>query len=67
MFGPATVLGLVLKTLIFGMAVAAIPIGAALAIPRQLHKVPGAVMNGMVRLGMALVVIEVAFLAVTYA
>ncbi len=66
-FGPATVLGLVLKTLIFGMAVAAIPIGAALAIPRQLHKVPGAVMNGMVRLGMTLVVIEVAFLAVTYA
>lgn len=66
-FGAATVLGLVLKTLFFGMAVAAIPIGAALAIPRAVHKVPGAVMNGMVRLGMALVAIEVAFLAVTYA
>ncbi len=65
-FGPMTVLGLVLKTLFFGMAVAAIPIGAALAIPRQLQKVPTAVMRGMVRLGMTLIVIEVAFLAVMY-
>jgi len=44
-----------------------IPIGAALATPRDLRLAPVAVLRGMVRLVLALALIEGAFLAVTYA
>lgn len=66
-FGPVEVIGLALKTFLFGAAVAVIPIGAALATPRDLRLAPVAVLRGMVRLVLALAAIEGAFLAVTYA
>lgn len=65
-FAPVVVAGLALKTLLFGLAVAAIPISAALAIPRDPAMVPLAVRSGMVRLGIALAAIELGSLAVMY-
>lgn len=66
-FAPVVVTGLGLKTLFFGLAVATIPISAALSIPRSQRMVPAAVRTGMVRLGVALIVIEIGSLIVTYA
>ncbi|MEX2239864.1 MAG: ABC transporter permease [Burkholderiales bacterium] len=66
-FGPVVVAGYALKTLLFGAAVAAIPITAALAVPRERTMAPIAVLRGMVRLGIAVAVIEGGFLAVMYA
>ncbi|GAA4414890.1 MlaE family ABC transporter permease [Quisquiliibacterium transsilvanicum] len=66
-FAPVVVTGLALKTLFFGLAVAAIPVSAALSIPRNLRLVPAAIRDGMARLGVALVAIEVGSLAVMYA
>jgi phospholipid/cholesterol/gamma-HCH transport system permease protein len=65
-FGPVAVAGYALKTLLFGAAVAAIPITAALAVPREREMAPIAVLRGMVRLGIAIAVIEGGFLAVLY-
>lgn len=66
-FAPVVVTGLALKTLFFGLAVAAIPVSAALSIPRELRLVPAAVRDGMARLGVALVAIQIGSLAVMYA
>jgi phospholipid/cholesterol/gamma-HCH transport system permease protein len=66
-FGPVVVFGFMLKVLLFGLAVAAIPISAALRIDRDQALVPLALRQGMVRLALALVAIEVAFLGVMYA
>lgn len=66
-FAPVVVTGLALKTLLFGLAVATIPISAALSIPRSQHMIPAAVRGGMVRLGLALVVIQIGSLALMYA
>jgi len=66
-FGPVEVAGLGLKTLFLGLAVASIPISAALAIPRGGRSVPMAVRSAMVRLGIALAAIELASLAIMYA
>jgi phospholipid/cholesterol/gamma-HCH transport system permease protein len=66
-FGPVAVAAYALKTLLFGAAVAAIPIVAALAVPREREMAPIAVLRGMVRLGIAIAVIEGGFLAVMYA
>lgn len=66
-FDPVVVVGFVAKTVLFGAAVGAIPIGAALGIGREPSQAPRAVRRGMVRLGIALAVIEIVFLAVMYA
>ena len=66
-FGPVAMAGYALKTLLFGAAVASIPITAALGVPRQTEMAPIAVLRGMVRLGIALAVIEGGFLAMLYA
>jgi phospholipid/cholesterol/gamma-HCH transport system permease protein len=66
-FAPVIVAGLALKTLFFGLAVAAIPVSAALSTPRDLRRLPAAVRDAMVRSGLALVAIEVGSLAVMYA
>lgn len=66
-FEPVVAVGFVLKTVLLGAAVAAIPIGAALGIRRNPAEAPGAIRRGMVRLGIALAVIEIVFLAVMYA
>lgn len=65
-FGPAAVFGTALKTLLFGAAVAAIPITEALATPRDMRLAPVAVLRAMVRIMIALALIEGVFLAVTY-
>lgn len=65
-FGPLALLGTALKTLLFGAAVAVIPITEALATPRDMRLAPVAVLRGMVRLMIALALIEGVFLAVTY-
>lgn len=66
-FGPVEVAGLALKVLLFGLAVAAVPVVAARTIPHDPELVPIAVMRSMVRLALALVAIEIGFLAVLYA
>ena len=58
--------GLALKTLLFGVAVAVIPITASLETPREMRLAPVAVLRGMVRLFLVLVLLEGAFLAVRY-
>lgn len=65
-FAPYLLLGLVLKILLFGLAVASIPIGAALSIEPEQSRLPVAVMRAMVRLALALVAIEIGFLALLY-
>jgi len=66
-FDPVVVAGYVFKSMLFGAAVGAIPIGAALGIRRDPSQAPLAVRRGMVRLGIVLVVIEIVFLGVMYA
>ena len=65
-FAPVVMVGLGLKTLLFGIAVAVIPITSALAVPRLQRMAAVAVLRGMVSLVFALVVIEGTFLAITY-
>ena len=65
-FDLAVTLGLGLKALFFGLAVAVIPITASLDTPREMRYAPIAVLNGMVRLFMALALIEGASLAIKY-
>ncbi|MBS0338541.1 MAG: ABC transporter permease [Proteobacteria bacterium] len=59
-------LGLGLKALFFGLAVAVIPITASLEVPREARFAPIAVLSGMVRLFLSLALIEGASLAVKY-
>jgi ABC-type transporter Mla maintaining outer membrane lipid asymmetry permease subunit MlaE len=54
------------KGFIFGAVVALIPIAAGLDATRDQDSVPGAVMGGMVRLFVALALIELIALAVKY-
>ncbi len=65
-FDLEVTLGLALKTLLFGLAVAVIPITASLEMPREVRLAPVAVLRGMVRLFLVLVLLEGAFLAVKY-
>lgn len=66
-FGPLALAGFVFKCFVFGAVVAVIPIAAGLDATREPETVPLAVMGGMVRLFVALALIEVAALAVKYA
>jgi phospholipid/cholesterol/gamma-HCH transport system permease protein len=59
-------LGLLLKSLIFGLAVTVIPVAEGQATPRKLFMAPISVLRGMVRLFFALMLIEVASLAIKY-
>lgn len=65
-FGVAAMLGSALKCVLFGVAVAVIPIAAGLDATWQVKSVPVAVLRGMVRLFFALGLIEVLGLAVKY-
>jgi len=65
-FDLQVTLGLVLKTLLFGLAVAVIPITASLETPREVRLVPVAVLRGMVRLFLVLVLLEGASLGIKY-
>jgi phospholipid/cholesterol/gamma-HCH transport system permease protein len=59
-------MGLALKTLLFGLAVAVIPITSSLEMPREARLAPVAVLRGMVRLFLVLVLLEAGSLAVKY-
>jgi phospholipid/cholesterol/gamma-HCH transport system permease protein len=65
-FGPTALAGLVIKCLAFGAVVAVIPIAAGLDATRDPKSAPSAVMGGMVRLFVALALIELVSLAVKY-
>ena len=65
-FSLAVTLGLWLKAVFFGLAVAILPITASLEVPREMRYAPIAVLNGMVRLFLALALIEGASLAFKY-
>ena len=65
-FDLQVTMGLALKTLLFGLAVAVIPITASLESPREVRLAPVAVLRGMVRLFLALVLLEGASLTVKY-
>ena len=66
-FDPLTVAGFLLKTMLFGVVVGAVPIGAALGARGHPEAVPGAVRRGMVRLGVTLALIEGVLVAAMYA
>jgi len=57
-FDPVIVIGMGLKSLFFGLAVAVIPITASLESPRELKLAPIAVLNGMVRLFLTVALIQ---------
>lgn len=65
-FDSATIVGLLLKSLAFGVAVTAIPVVEGMATPKKLFMAPISVLRGMVRLFFVLMLIEVASLAFKY-
>ncbi len=65
-FDWVMVTGMAIKTFLFGVMVAAVPITAALAVPREIGMAALAVQRGMVRLGGAIALIEGVFLVVMY-
>jgi phospholipid/cholesterol/gamma-HCH transport system permease protein len=65
-FGPRAIIGFMLKSFLFGAAVAVIPIAAGLDATRERESVSGAVMGGMVRLFVTLALIELLSLAAKY-
>ena len=65
-FNPELLFGIFLKALLVGLAVAVIPIVTSLDAPREIRLAPIAVMRGMVRLFLTLMLIEGASLAVKY-
>jgi phospholipid/cholesterol/gamma-HCH transport system permease protein len=66
-FSPTAIVAFMLKSLAFGAVVAGIPIAAGLDATRDARSAPVVVMGGMVRLFVALAVIELASLAIKYA
>jgi phospholipid/cholesterol/gamma-HCH transport system permease protein len=65
-FSPLALAGFAFKCFVFGAVVAVIPIAAGLDATRDPDSAPLAVMGGMVRLFVALALIEIAALAVKY-
>lgn len=65
-FLPSAMLALVVKCVFFGLAVTALPIAAGLETPKKMFMVPVSVLRGMMRVFLALVLIEVLSLAFTY-
>jgi phospholipid/cholesterol/gamma-HCH transport system permease protein len=65
-FAPLALAGFMFKCFVFGAVVAVIPIAAGLDATRDPRSAPGAVMGGMVRLFVALALIELVSLAVKY-
>jgi phospholipid/cholesterol/gamma-HCH transport system permease protein len=65
-FGASALAGFALKCVLFGAAVAVMPIGAGLAADRRRRTAPIAVRSGMVRLFLVIALIEIAALAARY-
>jgi phospholipid/cholesterol/gamma-HCH transport system permease protein len=66
-FSMPILAGFILKSVIFGVVVAVIPISAGVDATDNIKSAPIAVMGGMVRLILALAIIEIVSLAVKYA
>ncbi|AMP00303.1 permease family protein [Collimonas arenae] len=65
-FDPAVTLGFALKTILFGLAVAVIPMAAILEASQQQVDISSTVQPGAIRLLFVLVLIEIGALAVKY-
>jgi len=65
-FSLTLLLGLAIKCIFFGLAVTALPIIAGLETPKKTFMVPVSVLRGMMRVFLALVLIEVLSLALKY-
>lgn len=65
-FDNSVLLGILFKSLAFGLAVTVIPVAEGMATPRKLFMAPISVLRGMVRLFFVLMLIEVASLAIKY-
>jgi len=65
-FETSVLVGILLKSIAFGLAVTVIPVAEGLATPRKLFMAPISVLRGMVRLFFVLMLIEVASLAIKY-
>lgn len=65
-FKGYVLLGLPIKCVFFGLAVTALPMAAGLETPKKLFMVPVSVLRGMMRVFLALVLIEVLSLALKY-
>jgi len=65
-FSLGVLLGLALKCTLFGLAVTTLPMAAGLETPKKLFMVPVSVLRGMMRVFLALVLIEVLSLALKY-
>jgi phospholipid/cholesterol/gamma-HCH transport system permease protein len=65
-FDPMATIGLAIKTGMFGLTVAVIPITASLETPRLMRLAPIGVLNGMVRLFLTLALIEGGSLAIRF-
>ena len=65
-FDPMATIGLAIKTVLFGLAVAVIPITTSLDTPRVRRLAPIGVLNGMVRLFLTLALIEGGSLAIRF-
>jgi phospholipid/cholesterol/gamma-HCH transport system permease protein len=65
-FSINILLGLAVKCAFFGLAVTTLPMAAGLETPKKLFMVPVSVLRGMMRVFLALVLIEVVSLALKY-
>ena len=65
-FSLTLLLGLAVKCVFFGLAVTALPIIAGLETPKKTFMIPVSVLRGMMRVFLALVLIEVLSLALKY-
>jgi phospholipid/cholesterol/gamma-HCH transport system permease protein len=65
-YSPQVLSGLIVKCVFFGLAVTTLPMAAGLETPKKLFMVPVSVLRGMMRVFLALVLIEVLSLALKY-
>lgn len=65
-FSIGVLAGLIVKCVFFGLALTTLPMAAGLETPKKLFMVPVSVLRGMMRVFLALVLIEVLSLALTY-
>lgn len=65
-FENSVLIGILLKSIAFGLAVTVIPVAEGMATPRMLFMAPISVLRGMVRLFFVIMLIEVASLAFKY-
>jgi len=65
-FENSVLIGILLKSIAFGVAVTVIPVAEGMATPRMLFMAPISVLRGMVRLFFVIMLIEVASLAFKY-